>query len=855
MSEGRRRKLDSRPGRRLPRQAAAYLGVAALASAVILVDSGGADRAYGQAQDPAASKGTVGWDTYRDPAGLAQLRGSEQSRQFSSHDRAGGNDDGFNGTYSCLRQSEEGCVIADRAGAGEISSMWFTHETYGDVAAIGNIKIELDGKTVLDAPLKDVVDGKVGAPFSWPLVANADDNAGGAVIKVPMPYRESMRVTVQNNPNFYHVDYREFPDAAGVRTFDPADPATDVIDRLRHFGVADPKGADPRSEPQRADFDLAPGGSQEVAEADGPGRINQLRLRLPQVTAAPQVVDDGRAFGPGGGSQFSARVDGANQGVRITRRFDPQVADQVGGLAVDGQPAGEWRSGAAAPGQWGVQSVEVPPELTAGQSTIDVANQFRSSSVDVNEFRYDVESLVNGEWVRTDVLDLGPSHPGEEQAHGYRIDNQTFERTRLPGRYATPPEEVAASDEVLEKTRLRISFDGKTTVDAPVGEFFGAGMGEHDVRNMMSSVDPGQDGWYTSWWPMPFSENAEVELVNESGIPIRGASAEVSSAPADVDENTGYFHATHKRGPTTPGQDWNFLDAQGAGTFYGVTHNMRGKIPPGAAPQHPGQPMSNADQQANQRNYLEGDERFYPNGSSSPSWHGTGSEDYYESGWYFRDGTTFSAPLSGNPAHEINGDGCQFDCTGAYRLQVPDAVPFTNGLRAGIEHGPNNDEPGDYSSTAYWYGGKPATTRETDQIDLGDQADRDAHQYQAGGEQVGPLNSTFEGERNPAPFTDDSTTATGPVSFQTQIDQNNNGARLRRLGDDRQPYQQARVLVDGQDAGIWKQPNGNEHHRWLEDTFELPPALTQGKDSVHVELLPVEGAPPWAAVHYTVFSH
>ena len=61
--------------------------------------------------------------------------------------------------------------------------------------------------------------------------------------------------------------------------------------------------------------------------------------------------------------------------------------------------------------------------------------------------------------------------------------------------------------------------------------------------------------------------------------------------------------------------------------------------------------------------------------------------------------------------------------------------------------------------------------------------------------------------------------------------------------------------MDGQDAGVWKQPNGNEQHRWLEDTFELPPALTQGKDSVHVELLPVEGAPPWAAAHYTVFSH
>ncbi|MER7077074.1 Protein of unknown function [Saccharopolyspora kobensis] len=686
------------------RRLGAYLGVAAIAAAVVVVDGTGSGQA--QAPAPAPTKGPVGWDTYRDLDAMSQSRGAEQSLQFSSYDRTGGNDDGFEGTYSCLRTTERGCVIGEHDGPGEITSIWSTREPLGDVSATGNIVIELDGRTVLDAPFIDVVSGKLGAPFAWPLVGDANDTAGGVVIKVPMPYRESMRVTVEHNPYFYHLSYRAFPDANGVRTFDPNEPAHDVLEKLRTFGVADPKGGSGGT-PVRRDFDLAPGAATTVAELSGAAQIDQLRVKLPQVVAAPQVVDDGRAFGAGGGSRFAMRVDPDNQGIRVIRRYDPQIADQVGSLHVNGRRVGEWRSGAAAPGSWGVQIIDVPAEVSSGRSTVDVENRFISSSLDFNEFRYDVHSLVGGEWVRTDVLDLGPGHPGEEAAHDYRIDNPVFAREKLIGRYPTRPEDVAASDEVLDKLRLRITFDGKTTVDAPVGEFFGTGLGEYDVRTMMSSVDPGLDGWYTAWWPMPFGKSAKVELVNTGGVRVTGATAEVTSAPAELAPGTGYFHATHHRGNTVPGEDWNFLTARGSGTFYGVTHSMRGLIPPGARTRST-EPLSDTRTRSlavNQRNYLEGDERFYVDGSREPAWHGTGTEDFYESGWYFRFGTTYSMPLAGNPSHEINGDGCRYDCTGAYRLLLNDAVPFRNGFVADVEHGPVNDEPGDYGSTAYWYGG------------------------------------------------------------------------------------------------------------------------------------------------------
>jgi hypothetical protein len=857
MTDGSR-STTSDAARRLPRRLGAYLGAAALASAAVAVDSGiAADSAFPRAWAASAAqgddKGAVGWDAYRDPSAMAEPRGG-QTKQFSSFDRSGGNDDGFNGTYSCLRTTDQGCVIAEKAGAGEVSSIWFTHEPQGDVRAIGNITIELDGQTVLHAPLQDVVDGKIGAPFVTPLVSNAADNAGGVAIKVPMPYRNSMRITTDKNPDFYHVDYREFADPQGVQTFNPSDPATDVIDRMRRFGLVDPKGGERNAAPVHQDLDVPAGGSAPAATVNGPGQINQLRIKLPQTQANPNVVDDGRAFGPGGSSRFQARVAPNNQGVRVVRRYDPQVADQVGQLTVDGQPAGQWNSGPARPGQWGVQALNVAPQLTAGKSAVDLGNAYTSSSKDFNEFRYDVQSLVNGQWVRTDVVDVGPNHPSDEQTHGYRIQGQTFSRDKLQGTYPTPAEQVQSSNALMQQARLRISFDGQTTVDAPIGELFGSGLGKSDVRSMMSSIDAGQDGWMTSWWPMPFARNARVELVNGSDVPIKGASVEVTSAPKQVGDDVRYFHASHHAGPTQQGQDWNLLDAKGAGTFYGTTQTMRGKIPANAPQATSARPLSANSPQANQSNYLEGDERFYTNGSSSPAWHGTGTEDFYESGWYFRDGTPFNSPMTSSAQHENGTSDCQYDCTTASRQLVPDAVPFTNGFSAGIEHGPNDDEAADYSSTAYWYGGQPATQHPTDTVDPTDSDNRDQHDYDADGEQTAGLNSSFEGNRNPQPFGRNTTTATGPISFQAALDPQNRGAVLRRLSDQAAPYQAVQVRVDGQPAGTWSQPLGNKTHRWLEDDFQLPAALTQGKSSARIDLVPVQGAPPWSASQYTVLS-
>jgi hypothetical protein len=787
-------------------------------------------------------KGPIGWEVYRDLDAMARLRPAAQVKQFSSFDRTGNNNDGFENTYSCLRHSENGCVLAEHRGAGQIESMWFTRD-YGSMVHNGRIRIELDGHVVVDELLQELVDGRTGTPFVWPLVGNGEDTSGGSVVKVPMPYRESMRVTVQKDPFFYHVSYREFADADGVRTFDQGDEASDVVDRLRGFGLRDPKPAFDGARTSSTTVDVAPGAASRLASVDGSGWITGLRLRLPQVVASPRVVNDGRAFGAGGSSTFEVVVDRRNEGVRLTRRIDPVIANQVARLLVDGKPVSNWNSGPTRPGGvWVDQVLDIPPSMTKGKARLRITNEYVSSALDVNEFRYDMHSRVDGRFVRTDVLDLGPAHDGEEQAHRYSIRNQSWEGSRAY-RYPADPAAVTASDAVLAGARLRVTFDGETTVDAPIGEFFGSGIGEYDTRTLFTSIDATPEGWYSAWWAMPFRSDARVELVNASGVPIVGAVAEVTTARdrAAVEDLAsgvlGYFHATHHSGQTVPDQSWNFLTTRGSGLFYGVTHSMRGNIAAG-----------------NRRNYLEGDERVYVDGAASPTWYGTGSEDFYESGWYFRDGTTYVMPLAGNPAHELDGDGCRYDCTGAYRLMVGDAVSFGSSLRFDIEHGPLDNEPAEYSSTAYWYGRSAASLTETDAVDLASPEDREAHGYRASGETSAALTSTFEGVGDTAPVTREVTSATGRITFDLAVPRSNEGIRLVRLGDQGEAYQRAAVHVDDRRVGEWLQPLGSRHSRWLEDTFELPASATAGKEKVTIRIEPADGSPAWSAARYRALS-
>ncbi|MGW1062866.1 DUF2961 domain-containing protein [Micromonospora rubida] len=403
--------------------------------------------------------------------------------------------------------------------------------------------------------------------------------------------------------------------------------------------------------------------------------------------------------------------------------------------------------------------------------------------------------------------------------------------------------DASATDSRLGRLRLRITFDDRTTVDSPVAEFFGSGLGERPVRSLMSAMDTAPGGWYSSWWPMPFRTAAAVTLVNTDGVDLAGVGWEITSAPGAqwtdalaADGDAGYFTAQSRRGTTTPGQDWAVAEQGGRGRLVGVSQTMRGHVADG-----------------NTRNYLEGDERVHVDGSATPQLHGTGTEDFYESGWYFNRGT-YSGVFTGNPGHQVRTGGCPYECDAAYRLMIGDSIGYGTGLRFGIEHGPANDMPAEYGSTAYLYTQPTVGQALTDTVTVGDAASRAAHDYSDGAATQYPLTSVFEGDDDAAAVTGQVRAATAQVRFRLAVAPDNQGVRLRRTGEQGSAGQQVAVAVDGFAVGTWSQPQGNGTQRWRSDEFALPASVTAGRSSVTVTLTPAVDRPAWTASSYTASS-
>src|SRR5439155_21222450 len=95
------------------------------------------------------------------------------------------------------------------------------------------------------------------------------------------------------------------------------------------------------------------------------------------------------------------------------------------------------------------------------------------------------------------------------------------------------------------------------------------------------------------------------------------------------------------------------------------------------------------------------DEMIYVDGEKSPSIIGTGTEDYFSSGWYFDRGL-YSAPF-----HGVTIKDTKLGRVAAYRWHIEDAMPFRKSIRVTIEHGTENEVEADYSSVAYWYQTEP----------------------------------------------------------------------------------------------------------------------------------------------------
>ncbi len=236
---------------------------------------------------------------------------------------------------------------------------------------------------------------------------------------------------------------------------------------------------------------------------------------------------------------------------------------------------------------------------------------------------------------------------------------------------------------------IKITWDDETqpAVYCPVSEFFGYAFDKPSMKSLLLGSDGDKNFCY---FPMPYDRKARIDLIYRK----RGT----SSLPA-LTIHSKIFYLLKPREPAKEGKFYTFrssqhttlnkphtlLDITGKGHYVGTILLAQGL--------KPGMTL-----------FFEGDDSTAVDGQYRM--HGTGSEDYFNGGWYAlldRWDGSYSLPLSGSLDYSL-----PFCRTGGYRLFLADKISFKKSFFHSIEHGPvGNAFPAIYTSIAHYYADRP----------------------------------------------------------------------------------------------------------------------------------------------------
>lgn len=370
----------------------------------------------------------------------------------------------------------------------------------------------------------------------------------------------------------------------------------------------------------------------------------------------------------------------------------------------------------------------------------------------------------------------------------------------------------------LSEINLDMSWDGfRASCGAcPLEYLFAQPFGCTEVNSYVVS-NTVSDGKRTMSFrmPMPFWERAGLCFVKQTEGEV-DLTLRVVVDKNDYDKaNTGYFCADYENGKTQLFSDWRIGEFWGRGHVVGLVQTCIG-----------GQ-------------YCEGNEHFYINGALTPRINGTGTEDLYLACYW--PNLKFDSPLAGcvNDVYLENGStlpGAFKTPIGYYRYFLDAPIAFENGIKLNIQHGAVSQTYSDYSSLCLSYRTFEPSLFETDFINLESEASKMLHAYSCGGEEYTHISKLESDMRAPMMRRRGYRSNGGSVIFKICINEDNDGAVIRRLYDQTQSNRGAEVYVDGKYAGVWNCPGINTFFGFADDDFYIPACLTEGKGLIDIEI-------------------
>ncbi len=242
---------------------------------------------------------------------------------------------------------------------------------------------------------------------------------------------------------------------------------------------------------------------------------------------------------------------------------------------------------------------------------------------------------------------------------------------------------------------LRFYWDGQEnpSVEVPLGDFFGVGHGLNRAFQSLAVNASSEGRARNCYWYMPFGKSAKVTVTHEGFLPLQKFYYYIDYRKyASLPEDTLYFHAQYRQATPNEKVDIKGKNPDGVTNYVLMETEGKGK--------YVGSVVS---VQMNGDGWFgEGDDMFFVDGADRPSLIGTGTEDYFNDAWGFRE---FSYPYHGVTLWEGYKKG---DRGTAYKWHVFDPISFNTSLKATIEHGHANNRQDDWYSVAYWYQNLPS---------------------------------------------------------------------------------------------------------------------------------------------------
>jgi hypothetical protein len=270
-------------------------------------------------------------------------------------------------------------------------------------------------------------------------------------------------------------------------------------------------------------------------------------------------------------------------------------------------------------------------------------------------------------------------------------ETATLHNFRNPGRITAITLSRADTYEGLNNSfDIRITWDDEKlpAVYAPIADFFGYAFGAPSMKSLLLGV---RNNIAYCNIPMPFDRNAKIEIIyRKDGTNQPEVDVECTVIIADYkrEPGEGKFYAYWKRESPALGKPYVFLEGSGKGHYIGTILLSQGKS------------------YEYFTEFFEGDDSTVLDNTSLL--HGTGSEDYFNGGWYAQAGGWVER--KGAPLHGCLDYSLPFSRTGGYRFYMLDKLPFRQKIYHSMEHGPvNNNRKVEYTSIAMYYADKPVS--------------------------------------------------------------------------------------------------------------------------------------------------